>query len=79
MNVMAADTPLRQIRESIGASREDLVRKAPRISLATVRNAEKGKGVRYDTALRLLEAVNILLQEAGKDSVKLEDLGLNLY
>ena len=74
-----ADTALRQIREGLGATREDIVRRTRSVSLGTVRNAEKGNRVTNDTAMQILAAVNSLSQEAGRVPVKLEDLGLNLY
>lgn len=77
---MAADTPLRQIREQrAGATREDLVRRTRSVSTGTIRNAEKGKRVTHDTATQILEALNSILVEKGEQPVKLEDLGLNLY
>jgi hypothetical protein len=77
---MAADTPLRLIREQqAGATREDIVKRARSLSIGTVRNAEKGGRVRHDTATQILEALNSILIEKGKQPVKLEDLGLSLY
>jgi transcriptional regulator with XRE-family HTH domain len=78
MKVMA-DAPMRQIRESINVTREDIVRRSRSLSIGTVRNAEKGKAVKYDTAQQILEAVNSLLKEAGREPVTLDDLGLKLY
>jgi transcriptional regulator with XRE-family HTH domain len=78
MKVMA-DAPMRAIRESINVTREDIVRRSRSLSIGTVRNAEKGRSVKYDTALQILEAVNGLLQDAGREPVTLEDLGLKLF
>jgi AcrR family transcriptional regulator len=47
--------------------------------MGTVRNAESGKRVTYDTATQILEAINSLLEEKGQAKVTLEDLGLTLY
>lgn len=66
----------RQIRESIYKSREDIVRRTE-LSVGTVRNAEKGRVVRSQTAYQLFHAINILLAEAGKQPLeRLEDLEL---
>lgn len=77
--VVMADTSLRQIREGIPATREAVIRKTRSVSIGTIRNAEKGKRVTNDTAQQLLEAVNALLTDAGKEPVKMEDLDLKLY
>jgi DNA-binding transcriptional regulator YiaG len=74
-----ADTSLRQIREGIGATREDIVRRTRTVSLGTVRNAETGRRVTHDTAMQILEAINALRVEAGQPPVVLDDLGLTLY
>jgi predicted transcriptional regulator len=76
---MAAATQLRQIRESLGATQEMMARRTRSIGLRTYLRAESGSRVTYDTAQQILEATNDLLQEAGRSSVTLEDLGLNLY
>lgn len=47
--------------------------------MGTVRNAESGKRVTYDAATQILEAINSMLEEAGRSRVTLDDLGLNLY
>lgn len=70
------ETPFREVRESLFASREDIVRRTKSVSLSTVRNVELGKPVRRDTARQLLVAVNTLLSEAGKPTVTLDELGL---
>ena len=78
MKVMA-DTPLKQIRQDLGVSQEGLARRTRSVSTGTVKNAENGKRVTYDTATQILEAINNLLTEAGKPTVTLDDLGLTLY
>jgi DNA-binding transcriptional regulator YiaG len=78
MQIMA-DTALRQIRQSLGVSQETLARRTRSVSLGTVKNAEVGKPIRYGNAQQLLTAINALLQEAGRDPVTLEDLGLTLF
>jgi hypothetical protein len=72
------ETRFRELRESVYASREDVVRRTKSISLGTVRNVELGKPVRRDTARQLLEAVNTLLSEAGRPPVTMNDLRLTL-
>jgi hypothetical protein len=61
--MQAMETKFREIRESVYASREDVVRRTKSVSLSTIRNVELGKSVRRDTARQLLEAVNALLSE----------------
>ena len=78
MKVMA-DTPLKRIRLELGVSQEGLARRTRSVSTGTVKNAENGKRVTYDTATQILEAINNLLTEAGKPTVTLDDLGLTLY
>lgn len=76
--MQAMESKFREIRESLYASREDVVRRTKSVSLSTIRNVELGKPVRRDTARQLLEAVNVLLMEAGKPTIDLDDLGLIL-
>ena len=78
MKVMA-DTPLKQIRQDLGVSQEGLARRTRSVSTGTVKNAENGKRVTYEKATQILEAINVLLTEAGKPKVTLDDLGLTLY
>ena len=78
MKVMA-DTPLKRIRLDLGVSQEGLARRTRSVSTGTVKNAENGKRVTYDTATQILEAINTLLTEEGKAAVTLDDLGLVLY
>jgi hypothetical protein len=72
------ETAFREIRESLFASREDVVRRTKSVSLSTIRNVELGKPIRRDTARQLLGAINALLTEAGKPTMTLDDLGLTL-
>jgi DNA-binding transcriptional regulator YiaG len=74
-----ADTGLKRIREELGVSQEGLARRTRSVSTGTVRNAENGRRVTYDTATQILEAINELLSEAGKPAVTLEQLDLSLY
>ena len=78
MQVMA-DTALKEMRQSLGISQEELARRTRSVRMGTVRNAEGGKRVTYDTANQILEAINSLLETAGREKVTLDDLGLNLY
>jgi len=78
MQVMA-DTGLKQIRQSLGVSQEGVARRTRSVSTGTVKNAESGRRVTYDTATQILEAMNALLVEAGKEPIALDDLGLSLY
>jgi DNA-binding transcriptional regulator YiaG len=74
-----AETGLKQIRQELGISQEGVARRTRSISTGTVKNAESGKRVTFDTATQILQAVNNLLAEAGRESITLDDLGLTLY
>ncbi len=78
MKIMS-DTSLKEIRLSLKVSQEGLARRTKSVSTGTVKNAENGKRVTYDTATQILEAINALLVEADRSQIRLEDLGLNLY
>jgi hypothetical protein len=73
-----AETKFRVLRERIlRVSREDILRHTD-LSLGTLRNVEFGGIVRLETALQLLDAVNLLLNQAGKPKIEMQDLGLTL-
>jgi DNA-binding transcriptional regulator YiaG len=74
-----ADIGLKQIRLSLGVSQEGVARRTRSVSTGTVKNAENGRRVTFDTATQILEAINGILAEAGRPSVKLDELGLTLY
>jgi transcriptional regulator with XRE-family HTH domain len=78
MKIMA-DTKLREIRESINATQEQIVRRTRSLSVRTYVRAEDGQRVTYGTAKQILDAVNSLLVESGKPTIGIDDLGLNLY
>ncbi len=69
---------LREIRESIGLSQEGVARRTRGLSSRTIRNAETGQRVTFDTAIQILEAMNSALSEAGKAPITLDDLALTL-
>jgi DNA-binding transcriptional regulator YiaG len=71
-----AATGLKAIRESIGLSQEGVAHRTRGLSARTVRNAEAGNRVTFDTAIQILNAINSALAEAGKEKVTLDDLGL---
>lgn len=73
-----AATRLKQIRESLGLSQEGLARRTRGLSSRTIRNAETGQRVTFDTARQILEAINDIHTEVGRPTVTLDDLGLNL-
>jgi hypothetical protein len=73
---IVAESRFRQLRESLYASREDVIRRTKSVSIGTLRNAEMGKPVRNQTARQLHEAINALLSEAGKPTVAMDDLRL---
>lgn len=78
MEVMA-DTRLKQIRQSLNATQEQVLRRTRSVSLSTLKNAESGKRITHGNAQQILEAINSLLVEAGRDPVTMDDLGLTLY
>jgi len=80
MSSMAdATTKLKQIRESLSATQEQVVRRTRSLSVRTYVRAEDGEAVTNKTALQILDAVNALLSEAGQPQIQLNDLGLTLY
>ncbi len=72
MQVTSASALLR-LRERLDITREDIVRRA-RVSVATVRNAEKGAKITRRSALQILHAVNSHLREGNQPEVTLDDL-----
>ena len=74
-----SDTQLKLLRTDLGVSQEGLARRTESVSTGTVKNAENGRRVTYDTATQILRAVNTLLAEKNRPQVTLEDLGLTLY
>jgi DNA-binding transcriptional regulator YiaG len=77
--IVMAETRLKQIRLGLGASQEGVARRTRSVSTGTVKNAENGRRVTFDTATQILEAINSMLEEAGKSKITLDDLGLTLY
>lgn len=67
---------LKQHRMKLGLSQEGLARRTRDVSSRIVRSAEDGKRVTFDTAVQILEGLNVALTEAGKSTVTLDDLGL---
>jgi transcriptional regulator with XRE-family HTH domain len=75
---MAPATSLRQIREGLKVTQEDVARRTD-LGLRTYVRAENGSRITYGTATQILEAINELLAEQSKEPVVMEDLGLALY
>ena len=73
-----AATGLKQLRERLGLSQEGLARRTRSLSARTIRNAEVGQRVTFDTARQILEAINDIHTEVGRPTVTLDDLGLKL-
>lgn len=73
------DTILKQMRNSLGATQEQVLRRTRTVSLSTLKNAESGKRVTHDNAGQILEAINSIREEKGLAPVALDDLGLTLY
>jgi hypothetical protein len=71
-------TRLREVREELKATREDLIRRTESISMGTIRAAELGKPIRKRNAKELVEGINALLSGKGLPPLSLEDLGLTL-
>lgn len=74
---MRVMTKLKQIREGIGLSIEGLARRS-NVSARTIRNAEEGKKISFETAVQILQGLNSALNDVGKPSVSIDDLGLVL-
>lgn len=74
-----ADTAMKQLRTQLGVTQEQMIRRTRSVSLSTIKNAESGKRVTYDTANQLVEAFNAILAEQSKPQITLDDLGLTLY
>lgn len=73
-------TRLRQVRERLGVTQEDVVRRTRTLRVRTYIRAESGRTrVTLDTANQILEAVNRIATEKGLSPFKLEDLGLTIY
>lgn len=68
---------LLQTRETLGLTREDIVRRC-RVSTSTVKNAEKGLSLKRRSALQILSAINSYLQEKQKPALTLDDLELKI-
>lgn len=71
------ESALLQLREALDITREDIVRRS-RVSVGTVRNAEKGCQVKRRSAVQILHAVNSFLQEKQKPELTLDDLKLRI-
>ncbi len=76
MQATSASALLR-LRERLDITREDIVRRSY-VSVATVRNAEKGSKITRRSALQILRAVNSHLRDSNQPEVTLDDLGLVL-
>ena len=74
---VASVSALLQLRERLDITREDVVRRS-HVSVATVRNAEKGAKITRRSALQILHAVNSHLRESNQPEVTLDDLGFVL-
>jgi DNA-binding XRE family transcriptional regulator len=79
-SVPTSTTKLRQIRDSLGVTQEDLVQRVPGLRLRTYIRIERNESAaQHSTALRILEAINKVLEEQGKSEITLEDLELRLW
>ena len=75
---MAGTTRLKQVREELGLSQYAMAKRLRTLNMRTYVRAEQGENVKYSTAVEIRDTVNELLKAAGKPSVTIEDLGLNL-
>lgn len=69
---------LRRIRTELGISQEKLAQRMD-VSVGTIKNAENGRKVTYDTAMLMLSTVNAIRADRGLLSLTLEELGLKIY
>ena len=76
MQVRSASALLR-LRERLDITREDIVRRA-RVSVATVRNAEKRSKITWQYALQILHTVHARVRESNLQEVTLDDLSVVL-
>ena len=68
---------LRELRESLDASREDIVKQTG-ITIGTLRNAEKGRNVTRRSAFQIVQSINLLLKEKSQPEVTIEHLDLKI-
>ncbi len=73
-----ADTKLKDIRTNTLHTTQEVIARRTSLSFSAYHRAETGKRVTYATATEILKAVNGILEEQGKQSITLEDLGLRL-
>ena len=78
MQIMTAE-PLKQIRKRLGLTQEGLARRTRSVTLGTIKNAEKGRPVKVDTANQILEVLNAVLVEQGMPGITLSDIDLILF
>jgi predicted transcriptional regulator len=78
MSVMAPQTQLRTLRESLGEPyvTQEAVARCANLPLSTYRNAEGGKPVSYATAAAILGAINEIRKERNMQPLHMEELGL---
>lgn len=69
---------LRAMRGTLGLSQEALSRRTRSLSARTIRNAEAGQRITFDTASQILEAINNIHREVGRPPITIDDLGLTL-
>jgi hypothetical protein len=70
---------LRAFREdTLGVSRDDIVRHSKTLTLSTYRRAENGFAVKYSTAVEIVEAFNNILATQKKPPITMVDLNINL-
>lgn len=71
-------TCLKEIRESLGLSQEELARRTRTVPTRAIRRAEEGKTIPYPMVKQILEALNVLLLEAGRPPITFQDVGVNV-
>jgi hypothetical protein len=70
---------LRAFREdTLGVSRDDIVRHSKTLTLSTYRRAENGFAVKYSTAVEIVGAFNNILATQKKPPITMVDLNINL-
>lgn len=70
---------LKTIRQSMPKISQERVARHANITLSTYRKAEAGGKTQYTTAKAILQGLNAILQDHGKEPLgKIEDLDLNL-
>lgn len=80
MIAMQEATLLKQVRERLHVTQEDVVRRTETLRIRTYIRAESGRrSVTQSTANQILAALNSIAAEKGEPPITIEQLGLTIY